>query len=60
MKFEQAKSKFIKVKCAECKNEQIVFGNASSNVSCLVCGKEILEATGGRANVKAKIVEIYN
>lgn len=52
------KGKFIKVRCPGCKNEQIVFGKASSKVPCLVCEKEIATPTGGKANVKAKILEI--
>ena len=53
-----ATSKFIKVRCSKCKNEQIVFGNAASKVLCLVCSKPLVEPTGGKAKVKSKIVEI--
>ena len=52
------KGKFIKVKCSKCKNEQIVFGKISSQVTCLVCGKRIAEPTGGKAKVKARILEV--
>ncbi len=38
---KRPKSKFIKVRCPKCKNEQIIFGNASDVVKCLVCDKEI-------------------
>ena len=55
-----ATSKFIKVRCAKCKNEQIVFGNASSKVECLVCGKILVEPTGGKARIKSRIIEILN
>ncbi len=51
-------SKFIKVRCSKCKNEQIVFGKISSQVNCLVCGKKIAEPTGGKAKVKARILEV--
>jgi len=51
-------SKFIKVRCAKCKNEQVVFGKASSNVNCLVCGKSLAEPTGGKTRVKARILEV--
>jgi len=54
---KQTKSKFIKVRC-NCKNEQIIFGKASSPVKCLVCGKEISEPTGGKANIKARVLEV--
>ena len=51
-------SKFIKVRCAKCKNEQIVFGKASMTINCLVCGKPIAEPTGGKIRVKARILEV--
>ncbi|MEA2037395.1 MAG: 30S ribosomal protein S27e [Nanoarchaeota archaeon] len=51
-------SKFIKVRCPKCKNEQIIFGKVSSAVSCLVCSKRIAEPTGGKTKVKARILEV--
>ena len=30
-------SKFVKVRCPKCKNEQIIFGKVSTTVECLVC-----------------------
>lgn len=51
-------SKFVKVRCAKCKNEQITFGKASSEVKCLVCGKTLAEPTGGKVKVKARILEV--
>jgi len=49
-------SSFVKVKC-KCKNEQIIFEKASSLVRCLVCGNILAEPTGGKAKIKAKILE---
>lgn len=60
LKIPQATSKFIKIRCAKCKNEQIVFGNASSKVHCLVCDKILVEPTGGKAKIKSRIIEILN
>ena len=51
-------SKFIKVRCAKCKNEQIIFGNASSVIKCLVCDKIIAEPSGGKAKIKARVLEV--
>ncbi len=51
-------SKFVKIRCPKCKNEQIMFGKASSNVLCLVCGKILAEPTGGKSRVKARILEV--
>ena len=51
-------SKFIKIRCPKCKNEQIMFGKTATDVVCLVCGKQLADATGGKARVKARILEI--
>ena len=51
-------SRYIRVKCTKCKNEQIVFGKPASKVKCLVCGKILVEPTGGKGNVKSKILEV--
>jgi len=52
------KSKFIKVRCAKCKNEQTMFGHASTVVMCLVCNKELALPTGGKANVTGRLLEV--
>jgi len=52
-------SKFLKITCSKCKNEQIIFNKATSNVKCLVCGSELAEATGGKAKIKAKVLQVY-
>ncbi len=50
-------SKFIKVRC-KCKNEQIIFGKASTTVKCLVCGNVLAEPTGGKSKIKARVLEV--
>ncbi len=54
----QPKSKFIKVRCAKCKNEQIIFGNTSTVVMCLVCNKELAYPTGGKSKVSGRVLEL--
>lgn len=54
----EPKSRFLKVKCTDCENEQIIFGSASTSVSCLVCGRTLAEPTGGKALIKTAIVEV--
>ncbi len=54
---EEPKTKFIKVRC-ECKNEQIIFDKAAATIKCLVCNKVLAEPTGGKARIKADILEI--
>ena len=51
-------TKFLKVRCAKCKNEQIIFSNASTLVMCLVCEKEVAMPQGGKAKVEARILEV--
>lgn len=51
-------SKFIKIRCPKCKNEQVTFGKASTVVKCLVCGKVLAEPTGGKTKVKSRILEV--
>lgn len=51
-------SKFVKVRCAKCKNEQIVFGKSSTYVNCLVCGRVIVEPTGGKSRIKSRVLEV--
>ncbi|HLP79987.1 MAG TPA: 30S ribosomal protein S27e [Acidobacteriota bacterium] len=58
MVFTQPTSKFIKVRCPKCKNEQAIFGKASTQVACNVCGKELAASTGGKSKIKARIVEV--
>jgi small subunit ribosomal protein S27e len=50
------RSKFLKVKCPDCENEQTVFEKASTVVSCIVCGKELATPSGGKARLKAEVV----
>ena len=55
---KETTSKFVKIRCPKCKNEQIMFGKSSSNVNCLVCGKVLAEPTGGKSKIKARILEV--
>lgn len=57
-KFDIAKSKFVKVRCPTCKNEQIIFGKASTEVRCLICNQVLEEPGGGKAKIKARVLEI--
>jgi small subunit ribosomal protein S27e len=50
-------NKFVKVRCNGCKNEQIVYSRATTHVKCLICGIELTNPTGGKANIKAHVLE---
>ena len=52
------RSKFIKVRCSKCKNEQIIFGSSSSIVRCLVCTKELAFPAGGKSKISARVLEV--
>jgi len=57
-KLQEPSSKFIKIRCSGCKNEQIIFGKLSSKVTCLVCNTLLAEPTGGKGRIKAQILEV--
>ncbi|KZX11400.1 30S ribosomal protein S27e [Methanobrevibacter filiformis] len=52
------KGKFLRVKCLDCDNEQIVFDHAASTVKCIICGKTMVESTGGKSKITAHIAEV--
>ena len=52
------KSRFLRVVCPRCKNEQIIFDKASTVVKCLVCNEVLARPTGGKADIKGKIVRV--
>ena len=49
-------SRFLRVKCSDCGNEQIVFSHVTNVVRCNVCGEVIAKPTGGKAAVRGEIV----
>ena len=53
----QPKSKFIKVRCTDCENEQVIFDKASTVVSCHICGAKLAIPSGGKAQLKGKVLE---
>ncbi len=50
------KSKFLRVKCPDCGNEQIIFSHATSIVRCNVCEATLAEPSGGKASIKGEVV----
>ena len=53
------RSRFVKVKCPDCENEQLIFEKASSTVACVVCGHVLATPTGGKAEIKADIITAF-
>jgi len=56
---QRPESKFLKVVCSKCKNEQIIFNKSAMLVKCLVCGTELAEPRGSKAKVKAKVIQVF-
>ncbi|OPX70983.1 MAG: 30S ribosomal protein S27e [Methanoregulaceae archaeon PtaB.Bin056] len=50
------RSRFFRVKCPDCENEQVVFEKASTTVECVVCGKVLAEPSGGKAQLRAEVL----
>ena len=48
-------SKFQKVNCNECKEENIVYSHATSQITCKSCGNVIAEPTGAVADLHGKV-----
>ena len=61
MTMEEGSSKFIKVRCDKCKNEQIIFEKMATKVECLICGesgKLLAEPLGGKGKISARVLEV--
>lgn len=54
----EPRSRFLRVKCLKCGNEQIVFSHAVNRVSCSVCGAELAKPSSGKAIIKGEIVTV--
>lgn len=54
--------KYVKVKCHACGNEQVIFGRAATEIKCTgkkgTCGEVLAQPTGGKAAIKAEILEL--
>ncbi len=50
------RSRFFRVKCPDCENEQVIFEKASTRVDCIVCGRVLALPAGGKAKLQAEIL----
>ncbi|MBI2545027.1 MAG: 30S ribosomal protein S27e [Candidatus Aenigmarchaeota archaeon] len=55
---DMPKSKFVRVICKKCKNEQTVFNKASTLVKCLKCDVDLVIPTGGEVFVNGKVAQV--
>ena len=52
------KSYFLRVRCPDCGNEQLVFSNPTNTVKCNVCQTLLAKPTGGKADIRGDITAI--
>jgi len=53
-------SRFLRVMCKKCKNDQVVYNKAATVVKCLKCGEELAVPTGGEAIIRGKVLEVLS
>jgi small subunit ribosomal protein S27e len=51
-------SKFLRVKCNSCGNEQTVFSHSSFPVRCTSCGEQLASPTGGKAKILGEVTRV--
>ena len=51
------RTKFIRVKCGSCGNEQIIFSAAASKVKCLVCNHELAKPGASKIKIETKVLK---
>lgn len=54
------RSKFLRVKCSDCGNEQVVFSHATNPIHCNICGAILAEPAGGKAKIKGEVVALLD
>ncbi len=57
---KETKSKFVRVKCNDCGNEQVIFNKAKTVIKCLVCDKLLAAPKGGKTDIKAQVLEVFD
>jgi small subunit ribosomal protein S27e len=52
------RSSFLRVRCPDCGNEQVVFSHVATIVHCNICGAVLAEPTGGKADIKGEVITV--
>jgi len=52
------RSRFYRIKCPDCGNEQFVFSHATTFVHCNVCSAILAEPSSGKTKVKGEITAV--
>ena len=50
-------SRFQRIKCSECEEEQIIYSHTTTVIKCNSCGNSIAEPTGSKAKLFGKVSE---
>jgi small subunit ribosomal protein S27e len=58
IKIPKPRSRFLKVKCPGCGNEQTVFDRPAHSVRCAACNQELGKSGASKANWSAKITKV--
>lgn len=48
---------FLRVRCADCENEQVVFEKPATQVNCAVCGTTLVVPTSGKGEIEHEVLE---
>ncbi|NIO38231.1 30S ribosomal protein S27e [Candidatus Bathyarchaeota archaeon] len=56
----RSKSRFLRIKCLKCGNEQLVFSHVLNKVYCNVCGAVVAEPSGGKSIIKGEVVAVFD
>ncbi|MCS7107841.1 MAG: 30S ribosomal protein S27e [Sulfolobales archaeon] len=54
------RSKFVKVRCPSCGNEQVIFDHATFPSRCLVCGVVLVVPSGGKSKILGELIKIMS
>ncbi|UCH31483.1 MAG: 30S ribosomal protein S27e [Candidatus Bathyarchaeota archaeon] len=52
------RSYFLRVRCPDCGNEQLVYSNPTNIVKCNICKTTLAKPTGGKAKINGEITAI--
>ncbi|UCE95398.1 MAG: 30S ribosomal protein S27e [Candidatus Bathyarchaeota archaeon] len=52
------KSYFLRVRCPDCGNEQVIYSNPTNVVKCNICKIILATPTGGKARINGEITAI--
>ncbi len=52
------KSRFLRVRCSSCGNEQVIFGSPATLVKCVVCENTLAVPQSGKGKISTTIIEV--